>query len=729
MGGLDEFLTAKPPSGSAAPAPLSAFMSAKTPAQGLPRDGDLMFPPSADVISKSIKDPFMAVNAGLPPVKPDPAAIVAPMFPSDTGNIAAPFLAAGLSDFVKGILNGSVASTSISEFQTAAIPTQTGDSFGHALFPEGETVDKPFYAAGAIELVGGLGSDKSAKPAKLSAFQSARMAGAEQSGGDRPSQRADGPGASVPEPVAGLNSRLSKFQELGSAAMPLARANPTVRPSAGKSFHSATIKAAPAAEPIFPPTPEKAAADAKRAAEQAALGVYALKPYEPLWRATVRTDGRVDSGLGHVRNNAREIEHYNNLGVRDVDTEYMTKGRSYVFFTCPDLKLAPEPGDKDDPGESQGKSIRNILSVLQGMNPAIVKEMGGNSGPDDPFIKILTNQAQGFTPRDIVMDVRDLKETFQGYKLMMPNHMVQTEAGGDFQVEYFELEDGDITRLHKLWTDYMSYVRRGFLSPKKVNVNNNILDYMVSAYHFVVGVDGLTIQYWAKYTGVFPTAVPYSSYSFGAGDGPGMVHLTVPYSYCYKEDMDLSILYDFAIMTNSVQRGTIPRNITRGLFDLVNSFRGSDGSIALPILDFKKMAAAVTGGIHTLLQEGLALAYKAVGSLQQEQAATRAQTNGQHAVGAAGARSSQGLAKLQSGRAGLLADTSINDTVKLEVIPASQSGSYRDRYVLRFSKRGSAPTAAPQQAVNTAAPQQGPPAPAPQQGPPAPSTFIGPPAP
>lgn len=279
-------------------------------------------------------------------------------------------------------------------------------------------------------------------------------------------------------------------------------------------------------------------------------GHFAPQPYDPLWRH--RLSGRyARAELPAV--NSGQIERFNNLGIRDHSTEFMEKGKSYVFFTCPDMNIygQVDPSDKTTSGESASVTAQNILSTRALLDHNILDQLSGKVSDRMPFLKVLTNQALGFRPSDTTMDTRDSKETLQGYKVILPMHMAQSESG-DFQVEYSELEDGQITLLHKTWLDYMYYVRRGFIPPKRYNVVNNVLDYAVSAYHFVVGPDGRTIKYWAKYTGVFPKSVPYSSYEAEQNGQPSLVKMQVTYQYSFKEDMDLSIIYDFAVLTGSI---------------------------------------------------------------------------------------------------------------------------------------------------------------------------------
>ena len=53
-----------------------------------------------------------------------------------------------------------------------------------------------------------------------------------------------------------------------------------------------------------------------------------------------------------------------------------------------------------------------------------------------------------------------------------------------------------------------------------------------------------TVKYWAKYTGVWPTTIPFITTIFSRGE-QSLVDSDMSFSYAIKEEMSPSILEDF----------------------------------------------------------------------------------------------------------------------------------------------------------------------------------------
>ena len=72
---------------------------------------------------------------------------------------------------------------------------------------------------------------------------------------------------------------------------------------------------------------------------------------------------------------------------------------------------------------------------------------------------------------------------------------------------------------------------------------------MCSIYVFTVQPDGETITHWCRYTGCFPTKVPWGELT--SEDGGIDIKKTIPveYQFSYKEDMNLYILRDFNLLS------------------------------------------------------------------------------------------------------------------------------------------------------------------------------------
>jgi hypothetical protein len=207
-------------------------------------------------------------------------------------------------------------------------------------------------------------------------------------------------------------------------------------------------------------------------------------------------------------------------------------GPFYVFVTTPDLNL-----DDKDAGLKLG--IGTPTAPL-----AIARKLTGASG----FIKLLTNMAESYSVQDIVMDVHQIADGWDGSRLTVPKHTLNSRQDGTVQIEYAEWSGTPVTTLHKVWVDYIEAVTKGFIYPKQDSVKRyitgTILDYASSIYCFQLRADGRTIEFGMRYTGCFPTAIPYSPWSGRVGNPEG-IKVTVPYAYSYLEVMDMAIFGDF----------------------------------------------------------------------------------------------------------------------------------------------------------------------------------------
>lgn len=238
-------------------------------------------------------------------------------------------------------------------------------------------------------------------------------------------------------------------------------------------------------------------------------------------------------------------------------------GYGYVFFTRPDLNLNHKQlmDSSNDfytfvKSLSEGKDGKKVLQSLTKSN--FIDTMPGK------FINILTGSAMSFSPQDTTLRTKDVGETYSGYKVIMPSTNSDS-ISGQLSIEFEESQHLYITKLHKVWLDYMELVRRGFIEPKSKYVKNRgyrILDYVSSIYYFKTLPDGETITYWAKYTGVFPTTVPYSSLGFQHGSRDA-TKLSVNYSFSFKDDLDPEILSDF----NKLNVNTSANQTQNGIFN------------------------------------------------------------------------------------------------------------------------------------------------------------------
>lgn len=278
-------------------------------------------------------------------------------------------------------------------------------------------------------------------------------------------------------------------------------------------------------------------------------------------------------------------------------------GNAFIFLTKPKLFLNPyKPSDTDssadflsyenmckDPfftlflnGETFNIQDKEILSNLS--YKASEPEY---SDRKSNFIKIFTNEIKNFDPIDVTLDTNnDAFATKQGYTMPLPTHSTVSKASSALSLQFDETLNMDITKLFTLWVKYIENIADGTFRANPDMVANGEIDYMSSIYYFVFGPDGKTLKYWAKYTGCYPTAIPYGSFNYSRADRT-ITSVSVPFVYVTKEDMNPQILEDF----NRV-------SLDQPFFDYVSDNSDFNSYRESPILSYKKM---LTGNLSAMV--------------------------------------------------------------------------------------------------------------------------------
>lgn len=214
----------------------------------------------------------------------------------------------------------------------------------------------------------------------------------------------------------------------------------------------------------------------------------------------------------------------------------LTSGIGYVFMTRPCCNLSETNVVKDDIlGYLQKKAIwSNIKSSL--CDP---KYDGEGSGSN--LIYSVTNFVTSFDTKDLVLSTSTTGDNLYGQAIRLGNNIRESESADSLTLNFIENDDLYMTLLHLVWVRYIAQVRFGTFKPSDNAIANKEIDYASSIYYIATKVDGSTITYWCKYTGVFPTSVPLSTLSWRMGDN-SIKNISVNYDYSFKEDMNPMIL-------------------------------------------------------------------------------------------------------------------------------------------------------------------------------------------
>jgi hypothetical protein len=243
------------------------------------------------------------------------------------------------------------------------------------------------------------------------------------------------------------------------------------------------------------------------------------------------------------------FQDFNHRRIRGAFTEPASNPFWYIFMTAPSCNMAGQNIENvpylkhlnqeevgSDEKKTSGKEILEALSF--GVTP--------NSNQN--VIKIITNAASSFSPADTQSQIIDYGETWTKLKHAYMGEDNDSRSGGTFNIEYSDFQGLPVLKLHKAWYEYIQGARRGLLSPADLFRKKRAVDFQASLYYFLLRADGSTIDYWAKYTGIFPNMVPYSS--LASNDG-SQIKFSITYNFMYKEDLEPEILQDFNLAVNS----------------------------------------------------------------------------------------------------------------------------------------------------------------------------------
>lgn len=236
-------------------------------------------------------------------------------------------------------------------------------------------------------------------------------------------------------------------------------------------------------------------------------------------------------------------------------TEPFLNGRSFIFMTKPFLFLNPYRPESSN----QTKEFLSYLNMCK--DPYFSMYISGEATKQDLlilnslsfldnfdiksyFLPILTNKSKGFDSLDLTLETYNTFDTKQNYTFPMVTFSTASESSGTFTISVDESSNLDFIKMMRIWVKYIENVSDGTFNANPDMIKNGTIDYMTSLYYFVTEADGRTLKYWAKYTGCFPTSVPYGAFSSRRGD-VSISELNIPFVYTIKEDMNPAILEDF----------------------------------------------------------------------------------------------------------------------------------------------------------------------------------------
>lgn len=286
------------------------------------------------------------------------------------------------------------------------------------------------------------------------------------------------------------------------------------------------------------------------------------------------------NGIYDKRENDRMYNYFLRIPAMD-PYNAVTVTHEYLFFTKPDLHLMNSNGKV---ATSLAKypffidavdRYKPVCEQLQLSCKRNTSSRGSNldlSASKNPFATLLSNTVKSELELPGIESEND-QETganVYGTKITYRGNSYTSDQDCSFSLEFEDTKYLEVYMFFKIYDEYCRYKNMGlieFTDPEGedliwVNYTlNKVLHDQFSVYKFVVGEDGMTLLYWAKYTGVYPTGVPRDAFS-NMNNEEGQ-RLTVNFKAQFVRDMDPIILSEFNNVAlndtnNYSHRGNLP---------------------------------------------------------------------------------------------------------------------------------------------------------------------------
>ena len=255
-----------------------------------------------------------------------------------------------------------------------------------------------------------------------------------------------------------------------------------------------------------------------------------------------------------------------------IDPYSIPKGTTeYLFFVKPDLHLLdngrinPELEKRSSLLTDAIDRYPHIVDQLQYSNS--MNRAGGVLSP------LLSNAVVSkLDMPSISADQITTPQNVYGTALEYRGSSFRSDEGYDFTLEFKDTKYLEIYMYFKMYDEYEKLKWLGQVTPTSLMYiyRKNLHD-QTAIYKFIVGEDGMTLLYWARAMGVFPTSVPRDTFS---DLQPGEIKHSVQFHAQFVRDMDPLILRDF----NNINMPYIRNNRNLPLYDI--EYHRFDGTFA-----------------------------------------------------------------------------------------------------------------------------------------------------
>lgn len=310
-------------------------------------------------------------------------------------------------------------------------------------------------------------------------------------------------------------------------------------------------------------------------------GVY--EDYQPIGPAKngvtgVQIDEQTSMHMPTVEHVARahnlvnriEADHYHRFS----RTPYLdpftthTTSREYIFITKPDLNLYESKGIPNKQLTSHSAFFADALVRYPEIAYQLQYSIDGPNG--GPFMPILSNAFNGHVDvPGISADTYETANNVYGYHINYRGASFSSDYEPEVSIDFKDNKWLEVYMLLKMYDEYERLKWMGLVKPPNaLYVYRKILYDQVTMYKIIVGEDGMSILYWARYVGGTLTSVPRDTFSDLAD---GEITFSTSWKFHFVEDLNPNILVDFNRISYPIRSSGSKQLVP--LYDFENSMQ------------------------------------------------------------------------------------------------------------------------------------------------------------
>jgi len=229
-----------------------------------------------------------------------------------------------------------------------------------------------------------------------------------------------------------------------------------------------------------------------------------------------------------------------------------TTTKEYIFITKPDLHLFDGSGIPNTELTKSSSFFKDNL--IRYREIATQLQLSVNGAGAGPFMNILSNAFVGNVDvPSLSAETFDTANNVHGTHITYRGTSIDSDMSPEVTIEFKDNKYLEVYTLLKMYDEYERIKWMGLVTPPTtLYTYRKILHDQVTLYKIVVGDDGMSIRYWARWVGGMVTSLPRDYFGSTAD---GEIQFSTSWKFNFFSDMDPIILTDFNRICSQAQTG------------------------------------------------------------------------------------------------------------------------------------------------------------------------------